>query len=107
MIIKIYYEDQTDWGNDNFYKLYRYLNKMILNHKDQNIKEIDELDTSLMSTETLVILKSIILTQNKEFYFEKDNLSILKDINPLDIKLNLVDNPRDIYKIFSKYNIGL
>ena len=100
-----YYEDQTDWESSDFYYLNRYLGRLFL-HANRRMDEIKSLDLSMMTMETKVLLYIILLFQKKHSFLELENLSELKNTQPLKTKLNLVDNPKDIHELYSKYNVG-
>lgn len=53
---RIYYEDQTDWGPDDFYALWRYLNRMFLNQHGVKTQEICDLDLTCMSEDTVYLM---------------------------------------------------
>ena len=104
---KIYYENQKDWEQDDFYILHRFINKMFLNVKNTRIQEIKELDITRMSIITKTIIFCIIMFQHKTNLFELTNLKLLKNTKPLEERLDLVKNPINYYAIYNKYNIGI
>lgn len=103
---KLYYESQAGWNSEDFYALNRFLNRLLL-YSSQNIQEIKSIDLSRLSEITKVLLCIIIKFQKKEDLFELDSLKGLKDIKPLEKRLNLVDNPSNCHKIYDEYNVGL
>jgi len=100
-----YYEDQTEWGCDDYYQLNRYLNRLF-GFAARRMNEIDAMDVTKMSEETKVLIYVQIQFKNLTSLLEKENLSSLKDTQPLKKRLNLVENPKGVHEIYSKFNIG-
>jgi len=59
-----------------------------------------------MTIETKTLMKVILQFQEKNDFFEMDNLAELKSIGPLKNRLNLVKNPRGVHALYTNYNIG-
>ena len=100
-----YYEDQSNWGPDDFYYLNRYLARLFL-HADRRTDEIKSLDLSRMTRETKVLIYIILLFQKKDSFFEFENLSDLKDTQPLETRLDLVNKPKGVHELYTQFNVG-
>ena len=103
---KVYYQNQTSWGMDDFYYLHRYLNKLVYNSAIRK-DEIEELQLNRMSDITKVLLYVVIRFQAKMYLLSLPNLDELKETKPLPAKLNLVEQPTDAHGLYVEYNIGL
>ena len=95
----------ASWGPDDFYYLNRYLARLFL-HADRRTDEIRSLDLSRMTRETKVLIYIILLFQKKGSFLEFENLSDLKDTQPLETKLNLVNEPKGVHELYAKFNVG-
>lgn len=102
---KIYYEIQIDWTKRDYSYLHRYLHRMLF-YYEKYAEEISELDLNKMSKETKVLMFCIIKYYSYEFLLEQyENLSELRETQPLEKKLILDDNPLPEDNIYKQMNV--
>ncbi|MBS1906195.1 MAG: hypothetical protein JST33_06425 [Actinobacteria bacterium] len=105
----IYYEDQRDWEPADYYALFRYLNRLLLNQRAVRTTEIASLDLSRMSAETKHLLKHM-LVQKKAYErvtSEFPNLAGLDGEPELEHPLYLSGKPLLAYDYFTEHRIYL
>lgn len=106
---KIYYEDQTSWSADDFYALWRYLNRLFLNNRDRRTEEIGGLDLSRMSEDTRYLMKHLLILQGRfELVLTRfPNLRDLEEVKELSHPLYLSDKPMLAHPYFTEVGIYL
>lgn len=106
---EIYYEDQTSWSPDDFYALWRYLNRLFLNNRDRRAGEIAQLDLNRMSEDTRYLMKHLLILQGRfELLLERfPNLRGLKEVKELGHPLYLSDKPMLAHPYFTEVGIYL
>ena len=103
--MKVYYESQQNWGENEYYYLHRVLHKMFY-YYDKYADEISELDVSKMSANTRVLIYCIIKYYKNDFLFERfSNIKPIADSEPLKNKLVLDRNPLPEHSIYSDMNV--
>ena len=105
----IYYEDQRDWTPADYYALFRYLNRLLLDPGGRRSTEIAALDLAYMSAETKHLLKHML--EMKKAYarvvVEYPNLAGLEVIPELDHPIHLSEEPTLVYEYFTEHGIYL
>lgn len=106
---RIYYEDQSSWTSDDYYALFRYLNRMLLNSRGAKTGEIAALDLSRTTLETRYLIKHmLLLTKRYERMLEEfPNLKPLDDVGELGHELVLDEDPTYAYPYFTERGILL
>ena len=104
MTEKVYYEQQNDWNEEDYYYLHRVLHRVFFYH-DKHTEEIKNMDVSMMTDNTKALIYCIIKYYHYDFLFEKyDNLKPLENTIPLSKTLVLDSNPlpeNNIYKLMN------
>ena len=95
-----YYEDQTDWGSDEYYALHRYLHRMLTYKR---MDEIMSLDCDRISDVTKVLIYCIVIYYGMNDILELENMKWLYDVKPLEKPLILdkelsMSTGDDVYK---------
>lgn len=105
MDMKIYYEDQNGWSDEQFCYLHRYLHRMLYYYQKYR-DEISSLDTEKMTEKTKVLIYCIIKYYGFEFMFDDyKNLSSIREMKPLKKKLILDDTTLQEDDIYKKMNV--
>lgn len=105
----IYYEEQQGWGADDFYALFRYLNRMLLNRAGRRSAEIAAVDLDRLSPATTHLLKHMLVLKNAygRVLTEFPNLAGLEQASELDHPLYLSDTPTYAYPYLTEHGIYL
>lgn len=105
----IYYEEQQGWGADDYYALFRYLNRMLLNHDGRRDAEIAGIDLDRLSPETTHLLKHMLMLKKTcgRVLAEFPNLAGLEQAPELDHPLYLSETPMHVYPYFTEHGIYL
>ena len=103
---KPYYENQADWGSEEYYGLHRYLHRLIL-HRDRHQDEIISMDVGQMADTTKVLLYCIIKYYHLDELFHLDNLRPLADCKPLSAPLTIGDHRINEDNIYRQMNVEL
>lgn len=105
----IYYEDQRDWTPADYYALFRYLNRLLLDHGGMRSTEIAALDLGRMSAETKHLLKHMLVLKKAyaRLLDEYPNLAGLEGMPELDRPLYLSVKPKLVYPYFTEHGIYL
>jgi len=107
-----YYQNakqQEQWNQDYWYYLNRYFNKMFLyiHRWPEMMEEVVALDISRMSETTKVFLYVSIATKPiGEEVLNMEHLSDLRNVKPLEKRIDLTSMPVRHSRIHEKYNIG-
>lgn len=106
---RIYYEDQGSWGADDFYALFRYLNRMLLNSGGRRTAEISAIDLDRLTPETKHLLKHMLFAKQAfdRIVTEFPNLEGLQNQPELDHPLYLSWAPTLAYPYFTDHGIFL
>ena len=73
----LYYRDTTDWSNEDFYLMYRWLDKMVNDRKNRFDDELTSIDPTRLSFEAGAMLKAT------GAYKRVPNLGCLEDHPPI------------------------
>lgn len=105
----IYYEEQEAWVADDYYALFRYLNRMLLNRKGWRTAEIASIDVDRLSHETTHLLKHLLVLKNayERVLAEFPNLAGLDQAPELAHPLYLSDTPMHVYPYLTEHGIYL
>lgn len=105
----IYYEEQQGWGADDYYALFRYLNRMLLNREGRRTAEIAAIDLDRLSPETTHLLKHMLVLKKtyERALGEFPNLAGLEQAPELDHPLYLSDKPTRAYSYLTEHGIYL
>lgn len=127
---KIYYEDQSSWQPQDFYALWRYLNRLfqyvgptqaLINNPDSysakiqakktgtRDAELAALDPTRMSEDTRYLAKHMLIAmQRYDLALERfPNLRPLADVGELDHKIILDANPSLVNEYYTSVGIYL
>lgn len=102
--MEVYYQDQSNWGQSQYYSLWRYLNRFFL-RASANMEEIKNIKLNSCSEITKVMMYCFIKTQHKEDLLELENLKELAGVRPLEETLEIITPPTNSNKVFAEYNI--
>ena len=106
---QIYYWSQDDWDPDDFYGLWRYLNRLFLNPRGVKTQEIHDLDLSRMSVDTLYLMKHLLILQGRyeRYLDEYESLAPLRDVPENGREIFLDDRPTLVHPYFTEHGIYL
>jgi len=103
--MKVYYENQTEWGKDEYYYLHRVLHRLF-SHYERYSDEIRNMDVSRLSDETKVLIYCIICYYHNEFLFDMlSDGEQIRNIKPLKESLVLDDTPLPENNIYKQMNV--
>lgn len=105
----IYYEEQSGWGADDYYALFRYLNRMLLNRDGGRAAEIAAIDLDRLSPETAHLLKHMLVLKRayERVLGEFPNLAGLEQAPELAHPLYLSDTPTYAHPYLTEHGIYL
>lgn len=106
---QIYYWPQDGWGPDDFYGLWRYLNRLFLNQREVKTQEIRDLDLSRMSEDTLYLMKHLLIMQGRyeQYLAEYESLAPLREVPENGREIFLKARPTLVYPYFTEHGIYL
>lgn len=106
---RIYYEDQASWGPDDFYALWRYLNRMFLDRRGGRAAEMAAIDLGPTSDDTRYLMKHLLILQGRyEATLARfPNLRGLDDVGELGHPLHLSSEPTLAHDYFTRMGIYL
>lgn len=103
--MEIYYESQSDWGENEYYYLHRVLHRMFFYYEKYS-DEILKMDPARMSEQTKVLIYCVIRYYHNEFLFEKySNLSDIRTVAPLEQPLVLESIPLREHTVYEDMNV--
>lgn len=99
-MIMPYYENQDNWGPDEYYALHRYLHRMLTYKRMDEIKSIDQ---NILSEITKVLIYCVVMYYDLSDILELDNMKWLQNVMPLEEPLILdgehpISSGNDVYK---------
>ena len=106
----IYYIDQKNWSTEDWYTLFRYLNRMLLNKNGERSEEIERLDASKMTNETKVMIKAILSERNVWSEWVEKYLwacECERTIVPMENNIIVYSPPLGLYKKMTEMSIIL
>lgn len=108
-MIQLYYDAQHGWEPQDFYALYRYLDRMFSSGKPHRAEEIASLDLKRMTPETRYLMKHLLILQGsfRDTMKRYPNLRGLMGDVKLTGQLVLREPPRGTYDYFTRMGIQL
>lgn len=107
---QLYYEPQDDWGPDDFYALYRYLDRLFSSTKEHREPEIRELDLDRMCAETRYLMRHLLILQSnlRRTLLKYPNLrGLAREVEDAKLPIVLRDPPRHSWEYFRRHDIWL
>lgn len=106
---RIYYEDQAAWQVDDWYSLWRYLNRLFINPRGLKTGEIEALDLNRVSEDTRYLLKHMLIRTKRyeRMLAEHPHLRALENVGPIDHDIVLSADPTLAYDYYTENRIFL
>jgi len=104
MYFPIYYQYRERWSVLDYSEMNRCIQKLVDYYGRVDTERLKELDLRHMSNIAQCMLFCIIKTQKKDYLFEMENLSSLKKLKPLSVKIQISERPLGTFEWYNEMN---